>query len=60
MLSKISKVHPGKISPPPIFKIDIHILMTDDEISPWGGICVWQGTGDFWLLGGLLDCFWYK
>jgi len=34
--------------------------MTDDEISPWGGICVWQGTGDFWLLGGLLDCFWYK
>jgi len=19
--------------------------------SPWGGICVWQGTGDFWLLG---------
>jgi len=20
--------------------------------SPWGDICVWQGTGDFWLLGG--------
>ena len=28
--------------------------------SPWGGICVWQGTGDFWLLWGLLDCCWYK
>jgi hypothetical protein len=58
---KPGKVHPGKYTPPPppskvIFAYWWRLMRR----SPWGGICVWQGTGDFWLLGGLLDCCWYK